>query len=84
MNNEAPGVSDWIWVLVPLVGLDPQKGLVLMESSHLERIPENRIKPYSPSVPPGRALMFNNRLRTRDPVEGGGVVFVRCYDMTGL
>ena len=62
-NNEAPGVSEWIWVLFPLIGLNPGDGLTLMEGSHREENSESKIdKPYRPSVPPGWALMFDNRL----------------------
>ena len=54
-----------------------------MESSH-RSLRVGHDKPYLPTVQPGQALMFDARLRTHDPSEGGVVVFARAYDMTEL
>ena len=76
-------VEETVWVMLPLITMSPEHGLTLMESSHrkLKNAPD---KPYSPTVLPGQALMFNGGLRTGRPKRAGGVFFLRVYDVTGL
>lgn len=81
---ESQDVEEHIWVLVPLVTISQHQGLLtLMEGSH-RNIERESNKPYDPIVHPGQALMFDARLRTLDPIAGGGVVFARAYDVTGM
>ena len=76
-------VGENIWVMIPLVTISPEHNFTLMESSHrkLKNAPD---KPYSPTVLPGQALMFNAGLRTGKPKRIGAVAFIRVYDVTGL
>ena len=74
---------EYLWVLVPLTTLSPQQNITLMESSH-RKLKNGPDKPYNPEVKPGQALMVHAGLRTEKPKEGGGVVFARVYDVTGL
>ena len=74
-------IDEHIWILIPLIPMLPQQSLTLMQSSH-RSLKLGYDKPYTPSVQPGQALMYDARLRTRDPAEGGVVVYARSYDMT--
>ena len=84
-KNIAPyyDVQEYVWVLVPLVTLNPQQNITLMESSH-RSLKNGEDKPYNPTVQPGEAFMFHAGLRSSKPLEGGAVVFARVYDVTGL
>ena len=87
---KTPGVvkaqsdDEHVWVIVPIVTVSQDQGLAtLMEGSHLKpKDPDN--KAYNPTVQPGHALMFDARLEARNPSTGGGVVFIRGYDVTGM
>ena len=81
---ETLDTHQYIWILVPLISVSQAQGLpILLERSHRDAKPED-IKCCYLVIPPGHALMFDARLRTRIPVEGGGVVFATAYDMTGI
>ena len=81
-NIESRNVEEHMWILVPLITVSQDEGLpILMEGSHHHPKTE---KPFSTTVQPGQALMFDARLKTQDPNAGGGVFYVRRYDMTGM
>ena len=83
MDKYDPSEGEHIWVLVPLQQIEPEEGFTLMTASHRHLMNGND-DPYRPTILPGQALMFDARLRTKGPTVGGGVVFARAYDMTGL
>lgn len=73
--------AEHIWVWVPMIPVSRNQGLpTFMEGSHHYK-EGKEYQSYNPVIMPGYALMFDARLKTILPKAGGGVVFVRAYDM---
>ena len=76
--------KEYVWVLVPLIPVSEHEGLPILIEGTQRNLNRVNQEPFWATLQPGQALMFHARLKSIDPEAGGGVVFARAFDVTGM